>query len=262
MNPRNSIIAGIFDAWAYNESMNRIKDDFKSEDYYRERLSRLREEVAHYESTFESGEVKDEVYYYSLLADRYLKIFRLSYLLGLELVELRAIADHYCDVLISLSELDNLTFNQSLDALSLTILLGLDNERAKKISAKMPDEDIVDVVYGSLRNYILTGEAWTDKEFYLLPTGYYRDGVKTYDGGLVELVKTKNPIECQKIFINYLDGKIDDFHDRLLRHYGEQGEEHYLYTGAFFLELTAFAKIRDLVCAEVARSPYIADDLL
>lgn len=239
--------------------MNRIKEDFKSEEYYRERLERMRRELAHYDSTRDSGEIKDEEYYYDLRADRLIKIFRLSYLLGANLDELRSIANDYCETLTSLRDL---TLNQAIDALSLTILLGLDHERAKKLSAKMPDEPMVDMVYGTLRNFILTGEAWTDKDFYLLPTGYFREGVKIYDGGLMELRDNKNPIECQKIFLNYLDTKIDDFHDRLLRHYGEQGEEHYIYTGAFFLELTAFAKIRDLVCVEVASSPYIAADLL
>ena len=105
----------------------RIKEDFKTEDYYRSVLKKYEADVVLFKDKIASSETRTNMQYV-IVTDDISRIVKLKYVLGYDLSDIKEIALDYIDYLGQKTEFkpEELTYNEMACALSYAYLFDID----------------------------------------------------------------------------------------------------------------------------------------
>ena len=201
----------------------RIKEDFKTEDYYRSVLKKYEADVVLFKDKIASSETRTNMQYVIVTDD------------------------------IS-------TYNEMACALSYAYLFDIDYALLEYVKGHMVRESFTDVVLDVVRHIVFEGKAYSDKTYYFKDSGYMGGSTKA-KGGLVDVCNASLN-ERTDLFVKHLAAVKGKHHKRLLKNYEEIGENRYVYAGSYDFLLTAFAKALQMDKEKLEPSIFIATDLL
>ena len=208
----------------------RIKEDFKTEDYYRRVLKKYEADVVLFKDKIVSSETRTNMQYV-IVTDDISRIVKLKYVLGYDLSDIKEIALDYIDYAL-----------------------------LEYVKGHMVRESFTDVVLDVVRHIVFEGKAYSDKTYYFKDSGYMGGSTKA-KGGLVDVCNASLN-ERTDLFVKHLAAVKGKHHKRLLKNYEEIGENRYVYAGSYDFLLTAFAKALQMDKEKLEPSIFIATDLL
>lgn len=239
----------------------RIKEDFKTEDYYRRVLKKYEADVVLFKDKIVSSETRTNMQYV-IVTDDISRIVKLKYVLGYDLSDIKEIALDYIDYLGQKTEFkpEELTYNEMACALSYAYLFDIDYALLEYVKGHMVRESFTDVVLDVVRHIVFERKAYSDKTYYFKDSGYMGGSTKA-KGGLVDVCNASLN-ERTDLFVKHLAAVKGKHHKRLLKNYEEIGENRYVYAGSYDFLLTAFAKALQMDKEKLEPSIFIAKDLL
>ena len=239
----------------------RIKEDFKTEDYYRSVLKKYEADVVLFKDKIASSETRTNMQYV-IVTDDISRIVKLKYVLGYDLSDIKEIALDYIDYLGQKTEFkpEELTYNEMACALSYAYLFDIDYALLEYVKGHMVRESFTDVVLDVVRHIVFERKAYSDKTYYFKDSGYMGGSTKA-KGGLVDVCNASLN-ERTDLFVKHLAAVKGKHHKRLLKNYEEIGENRYVYAGSYDFLLTAFAKALQMNKEKLEPSIFIAKDLL
>ena len=133
----------------------RIKEDFKTEDYYRSVLKKYEADVVLFKDKIASSETRTNMQYV-IVTDDISRIVKLKYVLGYDLSDIKEIALDYIDYLGQKTEfkLEELTYNEMACALSYAYLFDIDYALLEYVKGHMVRESFTDVVLDVVRHIV------------------------------------------------------------------------------------------------------------
>ena len=229
--------------------MNRIKDDFKSKEYYQKELENLEKRINRYKDNLNQENASR---LHIAIGLKLLSVILIKYQLVLEYIENDKQKVLYCE--------GNLTYDDVANLLSLAYLFDVDSEQVDFIKTKMVEEKYIDIRLDIIRNLYFEGKCYSSKGFYYRDKGYFGDFSKE-NGGIVDVYNAPDA-ERTDLFLRHLNTVKDKHHRKLVKYYESLAEDRYTYTGATDIVLTAVAKALALDMSALCDSKYIASDLL
>ncbi len=138
----------------------RIKEDFKTEDYYRSVLQKYEAEVVLFKDKLASSETRTNMRYV-IVTDDISRIVKLKYVLGYDLSDIKETALDYIDYLRQKTEFkpEELTYNEMARALSYAYLFDIDYALVQFVKEHMVRELFTDVVLDVVRHIVFEGKA-------------------------------------------------------------------------------------------------------
>ena len=243
-----------------------VKDTFKTKEYYVNELKENNKSLNYFTQGLHTGELHEPERYYSLIMHKMDDIIPLLYVVGAEYETVKNYVAKYLLVVKKAAKYyetlsEKLTYNETILALSLGYLYGIERSEMDWLEEAMVEEKYVDAVLDIIRNKVFKNEVGTKKDFYFKDKGVFGDGKKA-KGELVDVINTEDKEVRSRRFAEHLE-KVKEKHYRMmLRYYDEVDEDGHLYTGAQSFELTALAKILEVDKEQIADSKFIAEDLL
>ena len=217
--------------------MNRIKDDFKSKEYYQKELENLEKRINRYKDNLNQENASR---LHIAIGLKLLSVILIKYQLGYEIDEIKHDVLEYIenDKQKVLYCEGNLTYDDVANLLSLAYLFDVDSEQVDFIKTKMVEEKYIDIRLDIIRNL------------------YFEE-----NGGIVDVYNAPDA-ERTDLFLRHLNTVKDKHHRKLVKYYESLAEDRYTYTGATDIVLTAVAKALALDMSALCDSKYIASDLL
>lgn len=239
--------------------MNRIKDDFKSKEYYQKELENLEKRINRYKDNLNQENASR---LHIAIGLKLLSVILIKYQLGYEIDEIKHDVLEYIenDKQKVLYCEGNLTYDDVANLLSLAYLFDVDSEQVDFIKTKMVEEKYIDIRLDIIRNLYFEGKCYSSKGFYYRDKGYFGDFSKE-NGGIVDVYNAPDA-ERTDLFLRHLNTVKDKHHRKLVKYYESLAEDRYTYTGATDIVLTAVAKALALDMSALCDSKYISSDLL
>lgn len=236
----------------------RIKNDFKTAEYYQSNLDRIQNNISRYRQILEKEE---RAYLYVSIQEDMKDIVQLKYILGYEISDIREQVREYIKALKDSCEHSKnpITYNQMAYALSYAYLFGIDSEEVEFVNHYKMPESFVDIMLDIIRNVMFKGRVYSDKTFYNKDTGFNGNSTKS-KGGIVDVYNAPQE-ERTELFVKYLLDVKHKHHKKLINNYKTLTEDRYLYLPYDFL-LTAVAKALNIEKEKIKDSVCIADELL
>lgn len=238
---------------------NRLKDDFKTIEYYQKELEQLEKRIKRYRDNLCQENASR---LHIAIGLRLLSVISIKYQLGYEIEEikhdvLKYIENdkrkvQYCG--------GSITYNDAANILSLAYLFNIDSKQVEFIKTYMVEEKYIDIRLDIIRNVYFEGKCYSAKDFYYKDKGYFGDYSKE-NGGIVDIYNSSEA-ERTDLFLKHLNTVKDKHHRRLVKYYETLDEDRYTYVGAGDFVLTAVAKALELDKSRLCDSKYIASDLL
>ncbi len=238
---------------------NRLKDDFKTTEYYQKELEHLETRIKRYRDNL-SQENASRMYI--AIGLRLLSVISIKYQLGYEIDEIKNNVSQYIenDKMKVQYYSGKVTYNDAVNLLSLAYLFQIDSKQVEFIKAYMVEEKYIDICLDLIRNAYFEGICYSAKDFYYKDKGYFGDHSKEH-GGIVDIYNAPDA-EKTNLFLKHLNVIKDKHHKRLVKYYESLDEDRYTYVGTYDFVLTAVAKALNLDKSRLCDSIYIAADLL
>ena len=131
--------------------MNRIKDDFKSKEYYQKELENLEKRINRYKDNLNQENASR---LHIAIGLKLLSVILIKYQLGYEIDEIKHDVLEYIenDKQKVLYCEGNLTYDDVANLLSLAYLFDVDSEQVDFIKTKMVEEKYIDIRLDIIRN--------------------------------------------------------------------------------------------------------------
>ena len=240
-------------------TMLRIKDDFKTMEYYQKELENLEIRIKRFRDNINQENASR---LYIAIGIKLLSVILIKYQLGYEIDEIkRDVLDYIENDRLKVQYCKgNMIYNDVTNLLSLVYLFNIDSKQMEFIKTYMVEEKYIDIRLDIIRNTYFEGKCYSIKDFYYKDKGYFGD-VSKENGGLVDVYAAPDA-ERTDLFLKHLNTVKDRHQKRLVKYYETLAEDRYTYTGAVDIVLTAVAKALKLDRSKLRDSKYIASDLL
>ena len=239
--------------------MNRIKDDFKSMEYYQKELESLEKRINRYRDNLNQENASR---LHIAIGSKLVSVILIKYQLGYEIDEIKQDALDYIEnakLAVQYSS-GSMVYGDVANLLSLAYLFDIDAKLLEYTKPHMPPEKDVDIRLDVIRNAYFGGKSFSSKDFYYRDKGYLGDFSKE-NGGIVDVYNAPEA-ERTDLFLKHLNTVKDKHHRKLVKYYETLAEDRYTYSGAVDIVLTAVAKALKLDKSVLCDSKYMASDLL
>lgn len=238
------------------------KDNYKTKEYYLNKLNNINDYINKTKEKFERNEVVNKRAYYFVINKYILQKINILYVLNEEFIIIKEFIEEYINNLKEYAKESKLPYNNIVNALALSYLFDIEIEKIEFIKQSMLDEKYVDAILDILRKKIFENRVLNTKEFYFKENGYFEDQYDKSTGELINVIKLENIDERTNEFLKYLKEVKEKHYKRVLKYYEEKGTEKYTYTGSYDFKITAIAKILEIKKDRLIDSKFIASDLL
>ncbi|MGN0494883.1 MAG: PoNe immunity protein domain-containing protein [Lachnospiraceae bacterium] len=238
---------------------NRLKDDFKTIEYFQKELKHLETRIKRYRDNLCQENASR---LYIAIGIRLLSVISIEYQLGYEIDEIKQTVLEYIENDKRKVQYcgGNITYNDAANILSLAYLFHIDSKQVEFIKEYMVEEKYIDICLDLIRNIYFEGKCYSTKDFYYKDKGYFGERSKEH-GGIVDIYNASDA-ERTDLFLKHLDVVKDKHYRRLIKYYETLDEDRYTYVGSYDFILTAVAKALKLDKSRLSDSKYIALDLL
>jgi len=237
---------------------NRIKDEFKTIEYYQKELADLERRIKKHRDNIRSDNASRV---YIAIGSKLLSVIHIKFQLGYDYESLKnTVMEYIQNEKQKLDYCDESTYNDVANLLSLSYLFDINPQEVEFINEHMISNDYIDIRLDIIRNMYFDGYFYSEKEFYYKDKGYFGDGIKA-TGGIVDIYKANEEARTN-LFLKYLNTEKEKHHNRYVKHLEALSEDRYTYDGPIDFVLTAVVKAMNLDKELLNKSKYIATDLL